>query len=248
MENLKLVKGSDEWILPDDSWISGVPFTVRRKESDRACQHGTVDTGDGKVDSRTVELTIFVSEKTQAEYFTALDSIKKRLYRRDQKLYVTSSRYINLSSLYSFKEEYITGFANRRCFVTAEFKCNDPFFYSDTPIAAGFTVTESPQVFTVDNISNVDSPAVITVTAAEAVPSVQLTNTTNGRMSYYADPQLTSGAAVVFDTANATVKRDGSNTINAFSGTFIELEPGDNVFSYEGAPCVIQIAYIPRWL
>ena len=248
MESLRLVKNSDEWILPDDSWIIGVPFTVRREEADRACQHGAVDTGDGKIEPRTVSLTILVNESSQAAYFAAVDAIKRRLYRRDQKLYVTAGRYITLSSLYSFKEEFIKGFANRRCFVTAEFKSNDPFFYSDTPIAAEFTVTESPQVFTVDNNSNVDSPAVITVTAAEAVPFVQLTNTTNGRMSYYADPQLTGGAAVVFDTANATVERDGSNTINAFSGTFIELEPGDNVFSYEGVPCVIQIAYIPRWL
>ena len=113
MESLRLVKNSDEWILPDDSWIIGVPFTVRRKESDRACQHGTVDTGDGKINSRTVDLTIYVSEETQVGYFAAVDAIKKRLYRRDQKLYVTPSRYINLSSLYSFKEEFITGFANR---------------------------------------------------------------------------------------------------------------------------------------
>ena len=248
MENLKLVKGSDEWILPDDSWISGVPFTVRRKESDRACQHGTVDTGDGKVDSRTVELTVYVSEETQSEYFAALDLIKKRFYRRDQKLYVTTARYINLSSLYSFKEEYITGFANRRCFITAEFKCNDPFFYIDRPVTTEITILESPQAFTINNACNIDVPTTITLTAAEAVPTVQLTNTTNGRMSYYADPQLTGGASVVFDTANATVKRDDSNTINAFSGTFIELEPGDNVFSYEGAPCEIEISYVPRWL
>ena len=106
MENLRLVKGVDDWTIPDDAWISGVPFTVRRKESDRACQHGTVDTGDGKIDSRTVNLTIYVSEETQAGYLAAVDAIKKRLYRRDQKLYVTPSRYINLSSLYSFKEEY----------------------------------------------------------------------------------------------------------------------------------------------
>jgi len=248
MESLRLVKGSDNWVLPDNAWISGVPFTVRRKESDRACQHGTIDTGDGKIDSRTVDLTIYVSEETQAEYFAAMDAIKRRLYRRDQKLYVTADRYINITSLYSFKEEFITGFANRRCFITAEFKCNDPFFYSETSVVAEIAITETPQVFTIINSGNVDAHALITVTAATAVPIVQLTDTTNGRMSYYADPQLTDGAAVVFDTANATVERNGSNTINAFSGTFIELDPGDNAFSYEGAPCIVKIQYTPRWL
>jgi len=248
MESLRLVKGSDDWALPDNAWIDGVPFTVRRKESDRACQHGAVDTGDGKIEPRTVSLTILVNESSQALYFAAVDAIKRRLYRRSQKLYVTANRYINLTSLYSFKEEFIKGFANRRCWITAEFKCNDPFFYSDTPVVAEFAITESPHVFTVNNSSNVDTPAEITVTAAAAVPAVQLTNTTNGRMSYYADPQLTGGASVIFDTANATVERDGSNTINAFSGTFIELETGDNVFSYEGAPCIIKVLYTPRWL
>jgi len=249
MESLRIVKGSDDWTLPDDAWIDGVPFTVRRKESDRACQHGSIDTGDGKIDSRTISLTIYIDEDTQTAYFTAMDALKKRLYRRDQKLYVTLTRYINLSSLYSFKEEYITGFANRKCFVTAEFKCNDPFFYSTTAEVFTVTISESPHTFTVINIGNVDVPPVIKISASDAVPSVQITNNTNTRLCLYQDPQLIAGTVLVIDNATATVERDGANTLNAFSGTFHSLESGANVFEYEGVPAAtIEITYTARWI
>ena len=249
MENLRLVKGADDWTIPDDAWISGVPFTVRRKESDRACQHGVIDTGDGKIDSRTVSLTIYIEEDTQSEYFATMDALKKRLYRKDQKLYVTTTRYIVLSSLYSFKEEYITGFVNRKCFVTAEFKCNDPFFYSSTPEVATVAVASSPHTFTVTNIGNVDVPPVIKISASDAVPSVQLTNNTNARLCLYQDPQLIADTVLEIDNGAATVERDRTNTLNAFSGTFHSLESGANVFEYEGVAAVsIEITYTPRWL
>ena len=249
MENLRLVKGADDWTISDDAWISGVPFTVRRKASDRACQHGSIDTGDGKIDSRTISLTIYVEAATQAAYFTAMDALKKRLYRKDQKLYVTTTRYIVLSSLYSFKEEYVTGFANRKCFVTAEFKCNDPFFYSSTAEVFTVAIATSPQTFTVTNIGNVDVPPVIEISASDAVPSVQLTNDTNERMCLYQDPQFIADTVLEINNAAATVERDGTNTLNAFSGTFHSLESGANVFEYEGVAAVsIEITYTPRWL
>lgn len=249
MENLRLVKDSDVWALPENAWISGVPFTVRRNEEARALQHGTIDTGDGKVEGRTVELTVMVKEKTAAAYFASMDEIKRRLYRREMKLYVTGSRYINLTSLYQFKEEFEEGFANRCSSVEAEFKCDDPFFYDDSDVSVSAAVAEPPMTLTVGNVGNVDTPPIITVTATGALPSVKITNAANGRMCVYQDPQLIAGQVLTINTAVATVERSGTNTINAFSGTFHQLEVGENVFAIECNPaCTVVISYTPRWL
>lgn len=249
MEYLKLAKGGGVWTLPDNSWISGVPFTTRRKEHARALQHGVIDSGDGKVSGRTVELSMIINEPTSAAYFTAMDDIKRRLYRRDMRLYVTESRYINLTSLYQFKEEFAPGLANRMSTVSAEFKANDPFFYDEAERSVSVIVGESPAGLTVDNISNVDAPPVITVIPTGAVPVFKITNAANGRVCVYQDPQLIAGQVLVIDTAAATVTRNGTNTINAFSGTFHVLEVGENVFTIECNPaCTVEISYTPRWL
>lgn len=249
MENLRLVKDSDVWALPENAWISGVPFTVRRHEEDRALQHGTIDTGDGKVEGRTVDLTIMVKEKTASAYFATMDEIKRRLYRREMKLYVTESRYVNLTSLYQFKEEFAEGMTNRCSSVEAEFKCDDPFFYDDGDVSSSIPIAESPATLAVDNIGNVDAPPIITVTATRALPSVKITNAANGRMCIYQDPQFIAGQVLTINTATATVERSGTNTINAFSGTFHQLERGANEFTIECSPaCTVKISYTPRWL
>lgn len=248
MEHLRLVRGSDEWALPDNAWISGVPFTVRRKENARALQHGTIDSGDGKINGRTVELTIIVDEPTTDTYFATMNEIKGRLYRREQKLYVNKTRYINLTSLYQVKEEFVPGLSNRCCKLTAEFKADDPFYYEDTPRSITQVISASPSTVTVNNIGNVDAPPIITIIATGVLPSIKITNKTNGRVCLYKDPQMIAGQTLVIDTALATAKRNGINTINNMSGAFHVLERGINVFEIECAPyCAVRISYIPRW-
>lgn len=249
MEYLRLVKDSDDWLLPDNAWISGVPFTVRRKENARALQHGVIDSGDGKVGGRTVELTVIVNEPTSAAYFSVMDTIKRRLYRREQKLYVTENRYINLTSLYQFKEEFQPGLTNRCSTVSAEFKCGDPFFYDDNPVSETLVISQTPDTLIIDNIGNVDTPPIITIEATGIVPSIKITNNANGRVSLYKDPQLVAGQTLVMDTALATVGRNEINTINNFSGAFHILEAGINEFEFDCDPaCTVTISYTPRWL
>lgn len=249
MENLKIVKGSDTWTLPDNAWIKGLEADVRTKQTARSNQHGKIETGDGKIDGRTLELTIFVDEISAVAYHAAVDAIKAKLYRADQQLYVSlTNRYINLARLDKLKDEMVEGFAFRRAFIVASFRCNDPFWYSTTAASQNETIAINPQSLAVINTGNVDTPAIITVTAATAVPSIKITNAADGREMTYSDPSLTDGAAVVFDSAAGTVKRDGTNTINNFGGTFMQLQPGNNTLTFEGAACELNVSYTPRWL
>lgn len=254
MESLTLVCGTDEWPLPDDAWMDPPQLEIRRKASDRACQHGTVDSGDGKVDERDVSLTFYVRAETQAEFFSVMDEVRRKLYRRDQRLYVTDSRYINLKSLYKVKEEFVDGFANRWVKVEAGFKATDPFFYTtDTKtqtVSVAGSGTDIVQTISVDNIGNADTPPVITVTAPATAADVmfELVNSANSRKSRYADPNLTMGASLVMNTGAATVDLGGKNALNNFTGTFQVLEPGVNVFTYTGGACIISITYTPRYM
>lgn len=249
MENLKIVKGSDTWTLPDNAWIKGLEADIRTKQTARSNQHGKIETGDGKIDGRVLELTIFVDEVSAAAYHAAVDAIKAKLYRNDQQLYVSlTNRYINLARLDKIKDEMEVGFAFRRAFIVASFRCNDPFWYSTTEATQAATMSTNPQSITVNNTGNVDTPAVISVTAATAVPTLKIKNLTDGREMTYSDPNLTGGAVVVFDSAAGTVKRDETNTINNFGGTFMQLQPGSNQLTVESAACSIAINHTPRWL
>lgn len=249
MENLKITKGADAWTLPENSWVSDLTGTVRSHYQDRACQHGAVNTGDGKLDKRKIEVTIYVDEETEPRYFSALDFIKGKLYRTDMQLYISESRYINLDALSSYSEETVTGFANRRCFVKAMFICADPLWYSVQQTAVNVDVSTNPQSITLRNMGNIETPFVLTLTAdSVAVPEIKLTNTETGAITYYKDPQMAVGSSVVIDSAAGTVKRNGSNSINAFRGVFPTIMPGDNVFTIESAACAFSAAYRPRWL
>lgn len=248
MEHLRLVKDTDEWVLPDNAWITGIPFTVRRKENARALQHGTIDSGDGKINGRTVELTIIVDEKFTNSYFAAVCDMKGRFYRRNQRLYVNKTIYINLTSLYQVKEEFVPGLSNRCSKLIAEFKADDPFYYEDRLTTATRTLDSTPTTFTITNRGNVDTPPVITITATGVLPYIKITNRANGRVCLYKDPQMIAGQSLVIDTAEATVKRNGVNTINNMSGAFHVLEHGENVFAINCEPhCIMTISHFPRW-
>lgn len=249
MENLKIVKDNDTWTLPENAWIGDLPFSVRGNYQNRACQHGGVNTGDGKIDSRKIEITIYVDAETGPRYFAALDFIKSKLYREDMKLYIAESRYVNLDALNSFSEENITGYMNRRCFVKATYHCTDPFWYGAEESVNTFAISGSPQTVTLRNDGNIETPLIVTVTAdSVAVPEIKITNITTGRAMYYKDPQMAVGASVVINAETGSVLRNGGNSINAFRGTFPTIAPGENELSVESAACALGIAYRPRWL
>lgn len=255
MEHLRLVIGSVEWVFPDNAWITGWALNVRRKENARALQHGIIDSGDGKINGRTVEVTLIVDESTTEDYYAMLDSIKRWFYRRNQRLYVTQYRYINITSLYQLKEEFYPGLANRCAKVVAEFKCDDPFLYDDDGYAQIVSVTPTSDTTNVEvlNKGTAEISPVITVVATGPVPFIKITNTTNGRVCLYKDPQMTTGQTLVINGAQATVERNGVNTINNFTGAFQILEAnvnwGVNELEIECAPaCTITISYVSRWL
>lgn len=246
---MQLIKGSTSYTLPDYASITQFDLSVRNDNTDRAGQHGGVMTGDGKIDTRTIEIEVIIADTTtKSEYRMIVDELKRYAYRTDQRLYIDDDRYVNLASLSKITETFFDGFYRVRGTITLTFTCTDPFVYSDSVTAQNVTIS-SPKSFTVTNTGNVDVPITLTITSAGANASMSLVNTTdNNRTFGYQDTGFTAGKIMIADGINGTVVRDGSSTINAMGGTFINLLPGDNVLTYTGAACTIAIAYTERWL
>lgn len=247
---MQLVKGSTSYTLPDYASVTQFDLSVRNDNTDRADQHGGVMTGDGKVDTRTIEIEVIIADTTTtAEYRAIVDALKRYAYRTDQKLYIDDDRYVNLASLSKIAETFFDGFYRVRGTITLTFTCTDPFIYSDSVTTQNVTISSSPTSFIVTNTGNVDVPVILTMTATAANASMTIVNTTdNSRTFGYQDTGFTAGKVVTVDGIEGTVMRDRSSTINATGGTFINLLPGDNVLTYTGAACTIAVVYTERWL
>jgi len=237
-----------DYALPKYVVLSAADLSKRVDATSKMFAHGGINTADNKVDYREIEIVITINQSTTAEYFAVVDLLKRYLSQSDYKLYITSDRYINISNLSSISETYIDGWYLKKAELTITLLALDPFWYTGTATSMT-TITATGQSFKVTNSGSIDSPATITITATDACTSISLTNTTDsGRIFSYADVSFLSGTVLVVNTTDGTVELDGTSTINYLTGTFLSLLPGNNVFTYTGGTCTIEISYPVRWL
>lgn len=245
---MKVVYGSTTYTFPTYTGLTGLSFDVRNNEVKRAFTHGSTDNGDGKIESRIVEIESFVEADTEAGYRSALSAIKAAVYRRDYQLYLDDDRYINVTALDKWKETYIKGFRNKG-FATMAFRCCDPFFYELTETSAEQTANTNPYSFVVNNPGTVDTPLIIEIAPTGNAYAITITNETDGnRALALNDTSLTSPAVAIINAVDGTVYRGSSNTINAFTGAFLRLLPGNNTISYTGDPVAITTRFTARYL
>jgi hypothetical protein len=248
--------GITTYTFPQYSGLAGDSLQSRMSESPRVLQHGSVATGDGKFDFRSVDIDVHIFGDDQADYFTKSDELKRHLAVTGQRLYINASRYINVDGLYKIKTSWLSGFYLVAANLTLTLKAYDPFFYDDQDGTAETTVTETattenPHQFTITNPGNIDVPVVLTITAAGSIPSLTLKNVTDeGRLLAYADANFTAGKMLLISplVVGGSVTLNGANTINNLSGLWLRLLPGDNLFEYVGGPCVIEAAFPVGWL
>lgn len=234
--------------MPPLSSLERKEFSTRGKSQDKGLQHGGILTGDSKISSRTIGVEVIIMGENQLDYQSQVDELMRYAYRRDQRLYVTDTRYVNVACLTKYQENYYKGYYGERGTIDLTFLALDPFFYENTQIFEQI-ITSSPAKFTINNPTNIDSPVTVTIVPTEANLSMELKNLTDGgRVFSYSDPNLTAGKTLTINAETGTVELDGDNTINNFTGTFLSVLFGDNVFQYTGGKCVITISFPKRWL
>lgn len=248
---MKLVKGASSYTIPAAYYPALTKFeaSIRTDEVDRAGTHGSIMTGDGQVESRTVEVDVDIVGTTAAQYITAKNALLAAAYRQDQKLYIDDTRYINVASLKKFTEEFYDGRYLEWATITLAFLATDPFLYSDTVTTVETTITTSPQTISVTNSGGVDVPPIITVTPSAANPSMTIVNDTDDDMTLsYTDASFLPGNVLVIDNEEGTVERDGTSTLNNYAGDWLRLVPGANSIIYTGALGTVTFVYTERWL
>lgn len=244
-----LKKDGSIYTLPLYSALSGLSVERRISDTPKVSQHGGTPTGDGKINSRTIDISVFIDGQNQADYLAQVDELKRNLSLTDAELFITDNRYINISGLNKLKEEFISGFYLVKANITATLKALDPFLYDTDPVVISEPIAATPQQFTVNNPGNIDTPLIIAITANSLNSAITLKNITDkNRILTYTDAGFTAGKTLVISALGGTVKLNGSNTINAFTGTFMSLLPGDNIFEYTGGNCTIAMSYSVRWL
>lgn len=247
--------GVTVYTFPTYSALSGESLQSRMSESPKVLAHGSLPTGDNKFDFRTVDVEVYVEGANQADYISKSDELKRYLAGAGQRLYITDTRYINVDGLYKIKTDWLPGYYFERANITATLKAYNPFFYDDEDGSEDITVAseataEAPYQFAITNPGNVDVPVVLTITAADAVPSLTLKNVTDNRLIAYADANFTAGKVLLISplVAGGSVTLNGANTINNFSGVWLRLLPGDNDFEYVGGACAINALFPVGWL
>jgi len=244
-----VIKDNERYDLPKYSALTGLSVTTRNSAESKNFLHGGVNTSDNKVDYREIEISTFINGKNQRDYFSQVDELKRYMFRQDQKLYITEDRYINISSVSSIEEEFESGFYLTKGTLTITLMALDPFTYDAFDQQQSVTITVTGQQFYINNPGNIDTPIEITIAASSTLSSISLVNTTdNDRTISYSDANFTSGKSLVVSSADGTVKLNGSSTINKFSGTFLTLLAGDNLFTWTGGTCTITMSYSVRWL
>lgn len=246
---MHVIKDNERYDLPKLSALTGLSVSTRNTATSKMFQHGGLNTADNKVDYREIEISIFINGKNQRDYLAQVDELKRYLVRANQKLYITEDRYINISSLSSISEEFLSGYYLTRGNLTVTLMALDPFFYSAYDVQHSVTITATGQQFYVNHPGNIDTPVIITITASELLSNISLCNETdNGRLMTYSDANFTASTSLVISNIDGTVELDGDNTINNFSGTFLSLLSGDNLFTWTGGSCTITMNYSVRWL
>lgn len=245
---MKIIYGATTYNFPTYSRVKGRGFDVRNSDVKRAFTHGSIETGDGKIEARTIEVEIKLVGTSAADYQTLLDSLYAAIYRENYKLFLADDRYINVRKVDKVKETIDDGFDSRGK-LTLSLRCCDPFFYALTQTSAVQSGSANPFQFVVNNPGNADTPLTVTFAPTAAAADIKLSNMTDGGRSFtYKDTLLISPAEVTVNGIDGTVYRGSSNSINAFAGTFLKLLPGDNTLVYTGDPAAITTRFTARYL
>jgi phage-related protein len=106
---------------------------------------------------------------------------------------------------------------------------------------AGFVWTYSRHMSSQYNHSDYNTPLIVEISGNETNPKI--TNNNTGQQISIAT--TLTNQTLLIDGEKMTVTIDGANAINLMSGDFIDLQPGDNGFFFEGINPYATVTY--KW-
>lgn len=230
--------------FPYDFWISDDDFALSSNIKNIAFGAGGRNTADNFPIARSITIEGALRADTLAELETKKRAFYKAVLKGGQ-LYVsddTVTRYITVSNANissSYQGDYRL---EKPC--TIDFICEYPFWEDATETTATF----SNSTLTIDNSgSDFILLPTIEITADQGfdIPSLSITNTTDGSMVFsYTDPGFVQGDVLIINSKDGTVKKNNNDAIEYYSpAVFLRLIAASNIFQYSGNDATIKIKY-----
>lgn len=249
---LKIVtQAGTEYSLPALWSISDAgAYTFRNKLEDKAFSHGGNVVGDGRISGRTIKVEFFMHGATEQDHDYALNTAYTYFCQTNYDLYVgRSDRKFRVAGVSKITHKYQKGFQQRWSEITVSLLLADPFRYEGhtTKITKVFPrAVENAEIY-VDNLGSVDTPLTFRFIPVKSMDKIHIYHKQAQEEFSLSDALLIAPATVTVNGDAGTVWRDKANSINTFSGQFLHVKPGKNLFYYTGDAGTIEISFTNRW-
>ena len=249
---LKIVtQAGTEYSLPALWSISDAgAYTFRNKLEDKAFSHGGNVVGDGRISGRTIKVEFFMHGATEQDHDYALNTAYTYFCQTNYDLYVgRSDRKFRVAGVSKITHKSQKGFQQRWSEITVSLLLADPFRYEGhtTKITKVFPrAVENAEIY-VDNLGSVDTPLTFRFIPVKSMAKIHIYHKQAKEEFSLSDALLIAPATVTVNGDAGTVWRDKANSINTFSGQFLHVKPGKNLFYYTGDAGTIEISFTNRW-
>lgn len=246
-----VTKSGEQYPLPA-AWSleDAGTYSFRNKLQSKAFAHGGNMVGDGKVDGRTIKVSFLLSGTTEQQHDEAVNQAYTFFSAEDYHLVAgRSDRAYHVAGLSKISHKWVKGFKQRQSEITASLLLADPFRYEaqESKVTFVFPQAVAEAEMSVYNWGSVDTPLTF-----RFIPSTKMANITVWHQEAkekfsLMDALLVAPKTSVINGKDGTVWRGKENSINAFSGSFLQAKPGANLFLYTGDGGTVEITYTNRW-
>lgn len=251
-DNIKFIfqNGTEKDLLV--SWsIDGLgSYDFNNRLEDRAFTHGSDMVGDGLSRGRIIKLNLLVLSERVEEHENMLNTIYTLFYNTDYDLYLNRiDRLFKIAGINKITHEYIKGFKEKGSNVNIHLLLKEPFRYSREDSRLIFNIPRDVQNHEIRavNLGSVNTPTTFIFTPKSKMANIKIEHKESKKTFTINDALLISPKKLKVNSDYGTVWRDESNSINSFSGQFLELMPGENTFLYTGSAGTIELIYRTRW-
>lgn len=252
---LKNSSNVTQYTFPSSVALVDEPWSKRLNTEDRAYQAGGVLVSDEKVATRVISLHGIFAKTSQTLMEAELRSMKKAVYTEDLRLYSTqfADDFYKVECL-NFEHTFLGPLTIVE--INIDFLVNDPFRYYKDATSDDETISESPHSYTIANDGDIELSPIITWTvgAGASISKIRITNITDDGRYFVYQPaaNLTSGAVIIFDMVEGTVKLNSVSDIAHWSGAWFKLLSGNNSISVVTSGTVgtnnCNFLFRKRWL
>lgn len=225
---------STQYTFPSSFSIDPPPWAKRLNELERAYKHGSVITGDEKVEARPLRVWGTLYNNNRAAFITALDNMNAACYRKDQTLHATehwTDRYLNIPSIANFSyTPLVTLFAAD---VEAIFRVTDPFWYSDSESSNIQNGLVSSNLSSFIGGGQIEiSPTIYVIVASGKINRVKLQNNSDGNRNFTYERTMSAPKGFRIRCATGEIHHwNGESYVEdaaSFDGAFYRILTGSN--------------------